>query len=85
MQLDVEAALLAVRASKASVAAIAEAVTSAGEQLRLAEGRYRTGLGNAIELSDSQQAFSAARAQAVQAQFNLAGARAQLSIALGQP
>ncbi|MEO8213969.1 MAG: TolC family protein [Myxococcales bacterium] len=85
VQLEIEEALLAVRASKASVQAVAEAVTSAQEQLRLAEGRYRTGLGNALELGDSQQALSAASAQAVQAQFNLAGARAQLSLALGRP
>jgi outer membrane protein len=84
VRLEIEEALLAVRAAKASLQAVAEAVTSAQEQMRLAEGRYRTGLGNAIELSDSQQALSSARAQSVQATFNLAVARAQLSNALGK-
>lgn len=85
VQLEIEEALLAVRAAKASTKAVAVAVTAAEEQFRLAEARYRTGLGNAIELSDSQQALSGTGARAVQARFELAAARAQLSIALGLP
>ncbi|MES1171711.1 MAG: TolC family protein [Bacteroidota bacterium] len=84
VRLEIEQALLAVRAAKASIDAVAEAETSAREQLRLAEGRYRTGLGNAIELSDAQQALFGAEAQTVQAAFNLASARAQLLTALGK-
>jgi outer membrane protein len=85
VRVEIEGALLAVRASKASLAAVADAVTSAEEQLRLAEGRYRTGLGNAIELGDSQVALTTAQAQAVQARFDLAAARAQLAVSLGLP
>ena len=85
VRVEIEGALLAVRASKASLAAVDEAVTSAAAQLRLAEGRYRTGLGNAIELGDSQVALTTAEAQAVQARFDLAAARAQLAVALGLP
>lgn len=83
VRLDIEQALLLVHAAKSSIQAAGEAVTNAKDQLRLAEGRYRAGLGNAVELSDSQQAFFTTEAQAVQAAFNLASARAQLSIALG--
>ena len=85
VRLEIEEALLAVRAAKATTEAVLEAKTNAEEQLRLAEGRYRNGLGNAIELSDSQQALTNAAAQTVQAGFSLSAARAQLSIALGRP
>jgi len=85
VRLEIEEALLAVRAAKATTEAVLEAKTNAEEQLRLAEGRYRNGLGNAIELSDSQQALTNAAAQSVQAGFSLSAARAQLSIALGRP
>ena len=85
VRVEIEGALLGVRASKAAVVAVADAVTNATELLRLAEGRYRAGLGNAIELGDSQVALTTAEAQAVQARFDLAAARAQLAVALGLP
>jgi outer membrane protein len=85
VRVEIEQGLLSVRAAKASIHAVDDAVSSAADQLRLAEGRYRTGLGNAIELSDGQVALTNAQAQAVQARFNLAAARAQLSVALGLP
>jgi outer membrane protein len=85
VRVEIEGALLGVRASKAALGAVADAVANAAEQLRLAEGRYRTGLGNAIELGDSQVALTTAEAQAVQARFDLAAARAQLAVALGLP
>ena len=84
VRLELEQALLAVRAAKASIVAVEEALTNAREQLRLADARYRTGLGNAIELSDAEQAFVAAGAQAVTSGYNLAIARAQLTAGLGR-
>lgn len=83
VQLDVQQAQLAVRGAKGAGAAAEEAITAAREQLRLAEGRYTGGLGNVIELGDAQVAFANAAAQAVQARYNLATARAQLLTALG--
>ena len=50
----------------------------------LAEGRYQAGVGNIIELGDAQVAQTSAAAQAVQAEYNLATARAQLGRALGR-
>ncbi|HJX64704.1 MAG TPA: TolC family protein [Polyangia bacterium] len=85
IRLDLEQARLAVRAAKASEEATHEAVVNAREQLRLAEGRYQAGVGNMIELGDSQVALTTVSAQEVQAHFNLATARAQLLLALGQP
>jgi outer membrane protein len=81
---SVEQTQVAVRAAKEGLGAALEGATAAGERLRLAEGRYETGAGNAIELGDAQLGFTAAEAQTVQAAYNLASARAQLLEALGR-
>jgi outer membrane protein len=83
VRLDVEQARLAVGAAKASLNSASKALTNASEQLRLAEGRFKVGLGSIIELTDAQVAASSAAAQRVQADYNLATARAQLLRALG--
>jgi outer membrane protein len=84
VRLDVDSARLAVRAAKATMGAVQDALTSAREQLRLAEQRYATGVGNIIELVDAQVAYTGAAAQVVQARYGLASARAQLLAALGR-
>ncbi len=84
IRLDVEQARLAVRAAKEAITAADEALVNARERLRLAEGRYQIGVGNAIELGDAQVAQTQAAAQRVQADYNLAAARAQLLKALGR-
>ncbi len=84
VRLEVDQARLAVLAAKTSIGAAEEAVINAKEQLRLAEKRYETGVGNIIELSDAQLALTNAEAQQVQAQYNLASARARLLQALGR-
>ncbi len=48
------------------------------------ECRYETGVGNAVELGDSQLALATAAAQRVQSDFNLSASRAQLLRALGR-
>ena len=68
---------------KATISAADEALVNARSQLTLAEKRYEHGLGNAVELSDAQVAYTTAEAQVVQSTFNLASARAQLLAALG--
>jgi outer membrane protein len=83
VQVDVEQGRLGIQAAKASIGAAQEAVVNAHNQLTLAEQRYEHGLGNAVELSDAQVAYTSAEAQLVQAKFNLASARAQLLAALG--
>jgi len=84
VQVDVQQGRLSVQAAKATIGAAGEAVVNARQQLTLAEQRYAHGLGNAVELSDAQVAYTSAEAQLVQAQFNLASARAQLLAALGE-
>ena len=82
---DVDGARLAVRAGIESQSATREALLNARERLRLAEERYQVGVGSAIELGDAQVAVTQAAAQAVQADQQLAKARAQLLRALGRP
>jgi outer membrane protein len=84
IRVDVNAALLAVRASKASLSATGEALNNAQLQLKLAEQRFQVGVGSAIELTDAQVALTQAAAQSVQAADNLSTARAQLVRALGR-
>jgi len=84
VRVDVETALLGVRAAKASIDAANDALTNARELLRQAEGQYTAGVGTIIQLSDSQVTLTNAEAQVVQAQFNLATARAQLLTAMGR-
>jgi outer membrane protein len=83
VEVDVEQGRLAVQAAKATITAAEEALVNARDQLNLAEARYRQGLGSVIELDDAQVAYATAAAQAVQARFGLASARAQLLAALG--
>jgi outer membrane protein len=84
VRLDVDSARLAVRAAKATIGAVDDALASAREQLRLAEQRYATGVGSIIELNDAQVTFTTAAAQVVSARYGLATARAQLLAALGR-
>jgi outer membrane protein len=84
IRVDVHQAALNIRAAKATQSAAEDAATNARERLRLAEGRYLSGLGNAIELSDSQLAMTTAQSQLVQAKIRLSTARADLLSALGR-
>ena len=83
LRVDIQQAQLSVRASKAALEAADEVVMNARERLRLAEGRYQTGVGNGIELADAQLALTTALAQRVRSDYNLSTSRAQLIRALG--
>ncbi len=84
IRLELEKGRLAVRAAKATLLAANDALENARILKTLAEGRYRAGVGNAIELSDAVLALANAGGQQVQADFNVAAARAQLLRALGR-
>lgn len=84
IRLDIEQALVVLRAAKATQEATGEALVAARERLRLAEGRYVSGVGNAVELGDAQVAATTAAASVVQAKFNVSAARADLLTALGK-
>ena len=84
VRVEVEQARLGVRAAKGALSAADESLENSRLRLKLAEGRYQTGVGNIIELGDAQVALTSSAAQKVQAEFNLASARAQLLKALGR-
>ena len=84
VRLDVEQARLGVTSAKAALDSAKDALANAQQQLRLAEGRYETGVGTVIELTDAQVALTSAGQQQVQAEYNLASARTQLLRALGR-
>jgi outer membrane protein len=84
VRVEVEQARLGVRAARAALGAAEESLENSRLRLRLAEGRYQTGVGNIIELGDAQVALTSSAAQKVQAEFSLASARAQLLKALGR-
>jgi len=84
VRLDIEQARLSIRAAKALIEAADDAVANTRDRLRLAEGRYQSGVGSIIELGDAQVAETSAEVQRVQAEYQLYTARAQLLKALGR-
>ena len=84
VRLDVEQARLGIRSAKGAIAAADDALVNTRDRLKLAEGRYTTGVGSIIELGDAQIAVTTAAAQKVQAEYQLSTARAQLLKALGR-
>jgi outer membrane protein len=84
VRVDVDQALLAIRAAKAALSSSRDALVAARQRLSLAEGRYQNGSGSVIELGDAQIAEANAAAQVVQTNFQLATARAQLLFAIGR-
>jgi outer membrane protein len=67
-----------------SLLAARKFVEAAARQRELAQGRYQTGIGNIIELTDAVFNDINARFQLIQAQLDLASARARLQHALGE-
>ncbi len=81
---EVDRSRLQIISSKEALLGAEEALVNARAQLALAEGRYETGVGNMVELSDSQLAYTNAALQRVDAELNLFSARAALLKALGR-
>ncbi len=84
VRFELDQSLAAIASAHASLDAADETLVSAREQQRLAEGRYETGLGSLLELSDAELALQQAEASRVQAEFDLAAARALLIERLGR-
>ncbi|AKU90862.1 TolC family protein [Vulgatibacter incomptus] len=81
---ELEESLAGIDSSLAARASAEETVESAREQVRLAEGRYETGVGSLLELSDAELALQQAESALVQAEYDLSSARALLLERLGQ-
>ncbi|HLA25126.1 MAG TPA: TolC family protein [bacterium] len=73
------------RDTNARVEALRVSVNAADESLRVAEGRYRAGVGTLFEVLDAQTLATQARINAVQALYDLHLAIVNLQYALGQP
>jgi outer membrane protein len=83
--LQLEQGRAAVSAARATLVATQEVLDNAQARYGLADGRYEAGVGNIIELEDAQIALANAQFQYIQAEYNLAIARAQLLNGLGRP
>ncbi|MHB8481129.1 MAG: TolC family protein [Nitrospiria bacterium] len=81
--LEVEQAYLNLTASEEQIGTSKLIVSQAEENLSLAEGRYRAGVGTAIEMTDAEVSLANARTDAIQALYNYNIAQAQLEKAMG--
>lgn len=80
---DVSAAYLNLRTAEQRVETATAQVANAEEGVRLAEGRYRSGLGTFLEVTDAQTELLAARVNRVNAETGVDTARAALARAIG--
>ena len=82
--LEVRRAVLDVARAAESIAVTERGVAQARENLALAEGRYQTGVGNVIELTDAQTTKASADADHVRALYDHQTAIATLEQAIAQ-
>ncbi|MCX8071961.1 MAG: TolC family protein [Candidatus Binatia bacterium] len=81
--LEVRQAVLRVEEAAKTIHVAREAVRQAREALELAEGRYATGVGSIIEVTDAQATFVSARGQEVQSLYDHQNAVAAVERAIG--
>ena len=81
---EVEQSYLDLQSAKEVIRATAKAKEAAQENLRLAWGRYKAGVGNIIEVTDAQVQFSRADLRHVQALYDYLVAEARLDKAIGR-
>jgi outer membrane protein len=83
--LQVRQAALDVQQAEESIGVAEKGAQQARESLALAEGRYTTGVGNIIELTNAQVALTSAGASYVQALYGYQTSIAALGNAIGRP
>lgn len=81
---EVLEATLEVQHAAESIQAAEVALRDAGENMDLAEGRYNTGVGDAIEYSDARLSLTKAKSSLVQANYGYFQAHARLDRAMGR-
>jgi outer membrane protein len=81
---EVEQSYLDVKAAREVIRATKKAREAAAENLRLAWGRYKSGVGNIIEVTDAQVQFAQADLNYVRALYDFKVAEARLDKAVGQ-
>lgn len=85
VRLEVETAILELRTASVQVETAEVALRQARENLDLARGRYRVGVGTSLEVTDAGEKYSSARKSLVQARYDLQVAATALEKALGRP
>jgi len=81
--LEVEQVYLSLQEANERIAATTKLVEQAEQNLKLAEARYNSGVGSAIEVTDAQLSRSNARITHIQAQYDYNSALVRLRRALG--
>lgn len=82
---DAYQAVLAAVQARANLEATATAQTAADAALRVAEGRYRAGVGTILEVTTSRALAAQAEVNAITARYDQQAALANLRHALGRP
>ena len=82
--LEVRQAVLNVQQATESIRVAEEGLQQARENMDLADGRYKTGVGNIIELTDAQTSLTSAEASHVQALYSYQTAVAAVEKATAQ-
>jgi outer membrane protein len=82
---EVQARFLGLATSYRAIAVQAQSRDAARDQLRLAQDRYRLGVGTALEVSDAQTAVQRAEADYITAIYDYHKAIAALEAAVGRP
>ena len=82
---EVQQSIIAVNDARDRSESVAGTVTQAQEALRLANVRFRAGVGTQLEINDAQTALTQAQTNQVNAQYDFLGALARLSRAVGNP
>lgn len=85
VSLDVEEAYNDTLSSKERIPSAQQNLEQAKERLEIAEGRYKSGVGNIIEVTDAQTFLTNADAEYVQTLYDYNRAVAQLERAVGRP
>jgi outer membrane protein TolC len=83
--LEVEQNFLGLKEAEERIGATTKLVEQAGENLKIAEGRYNSGVGSAIEITDAQVALSNARITNIQTLFDYNSSLVRLRRAMGTP
>lgn len=81
---EVSVAFLGLNTAIEAIGTSEQAVKQAQENLDLADGRYRNGVGNAIEYSDAELALTQAKSNLVQAAYQYYQQTAELDHAVGR-
>ena len=83
--LEVRQSLLTLQQAEEQIRVSQQVERQAQENLDLAEGRYTTGVGNIIELTDAQVSLTSAQANHIQALYSFKTALADLERSVGKP